>query len=206
MKSYSRPVWIAAVVAGSLAASLAAAPAWAGIVSNPATDPGYVITRIVSQTRLPGATQDGASEVIAPTEAVPQMPVNGETIFYGTSNLAPQAVRASIWNGTAWVDLNPGTDFTFRADILLVGPGNPADTNPANRPPMPFTQTYSVVFRFPADKVSLIQNHWTRFQIAPPPAANTGGGPSPVGSNGAVLYVRSPQSAPTVPPAPTGSF
>ncbi|MFO1533958.1 MAG: hypothetical protein ABR562_09860, partial [Thermoplasmatota archaeon] len=42
---------------GGLALSLAAAPAWAGIVSNPSTDSGYVITRIVSQFRLPGAAQ-----------------------------------------------------------------------------------------------------------------------------------------------------
>jgi hypothetical protein len=167
-----------------LALSLLATPAWAGRIVHTG-DAGYEITRIVSQARLAGApTGQGVSETIAPWETTPLAPIAGETLFYGTSNLFPEFGRVSFWDGARWIEVPPtasdgSPNFTFRSEPLLVG------QTPPPSGPTPFRTAYSVVFRFPANRVNLIQNRAVLFQIFPIP-------PGPHGDTVESLNLRSP--------------
>jgi hypothetical protein len=160
-----------------LVLSTAAVPAMAGRIVAIGRDPGFEITRIVSQFRLPGAAQAGTSETIAPAETVPTAPVAGETIFYGTSNKFPEFGKVSVWNGQKWVDLDPA-NFHFES--------GPMQNPTANPQAGPFATTNWVMFRFPANKVNLIQNRWVQFQIFPMPPV-----PSDI-DNIEQLFVRAP--------------
>ena len=104
-------------------------------------------------------------ETIAPWETEPALPVEGEALFYGTSNLFPEFGKVFVWNGERYVELDPSS-FTFKADVMQVGPD----------PSLPaFASASHVVFRFPADKVNLIQNRFVLFQIFPMPSTTSPG-------------------------------
>jgi hypothetical protein len=126
----------------------AATPAWAGRVTR-GSDPGFELTRIVSQFR--GRT----SEVIAPGETEPSQPIAGETLLIGTSNVFPEGVKLETFRqGEGWRTLTPA-DYSFTA--TLVTPDGASGLVAA------------VVVRVPAAKVARIQNAFVRITIQPFP-------------------------------------
>jgi hypothetical protein len=148
------------------AAGAATVPAWAGRVAQ-GSDPGFELTRIVSQFR------GGTSEAIAPAETNPSQPVAGETLLFGMSNVFPEAVRITTSrSGQGTRQLQPGTDFTFQATVVTPDGSQGSFSN--------------VAIRFSADKVALIQNATVQITIQPQP------GPSLAGDVIEAVQLRAP--------------
>src|SRR5215212_8328040 len=99
-------------LAGALGVlTMGTAPAFAGRVTR-GDDAGYEIHRIVSQY------QGGASESIAPWEAIPLQPIQGETLLVGFSNLFPEGVKVETWRiGEGWKEIAPA-NYTFKTTVV----------------------------------------------------------------------------------------
>jgi hypothetical protein len=164
MKAYQR--WKIPLASLSAALVVLTAPVWAGRTAS-TQDAGFEFARIVSEFR------GGASETIAPAETEPTLPIQGETLIYGTSNLFPEFGRVSVWNGFRYVELDPDS-YTFNADVMGARGQEP-----------PFASASYVVFRFPPETVRRIQNRFVLFEIFPIP-------PGPHGDTIEGLFLRSP--------------
>lgn len=164
-RQFTRAAALVGVAGGLVAAAL---PAWAGRVAQ-GRDPGFELTRIVSQY------QGGTSEAISPAETVPSVPVQGETILFGQSNVFPEGVRVVVTRaGQAARQLQPGVDFTFKATVVTPD-GTPGAFS-------------TVAIRFAADKVALVQNAQVDVTIQPQP------GPGPTGDVIERVYLRAPRN------------
>jgi hypothetical protein len=159
---------VAAVAGVALGLTAAVVPAWAGRVAQ-GRDPGFELTRIVSQY------QGGTSEAISPGETIPTMPIQGETILFGQSNVFPEGVQITTFRpGEGTRRLRSGVDFFFKATVVT----------PDNVPGA-FT---TVAIHFPAAKVALIQNAQVDITIQPQP------GPGPTGDVIERVLLRGPRS------------
>jgi hypothetical protein len=136
---------MAGIAALTLALCASAAPAFAGRITQ-GWDAGFELARIVSEHA------GGTSETIAPDETVPDAPIYGKTVFFGTSQLFAEFAKVSVWNGLNWV---PVTGFTFEQDGV------------------PNTGLRYVTFTFDAQQVQALYNRWVRFELYPMP--RTGG-------------------------------
>jgi hypothetical protein len=147
--------WNATLAGLGLLLGVATSPAQAGRVVS-ATDPGFELTRIVSQFR------GGTSEAIAPWETQPGQPIQGETVLFGQSNVFPESVRIQVSRdgGRTYRTLQP-QDFTFTPTVVT----------PEGRP----GSFSTLAIRFGADKVALIQNALVRITIQPMPGGDSTG-------------------------------
>jgi hypothetical protein len=153
---------LVAVGAALLATSVTA---WAGRVAR-GNDPGFELCRIVS------AYQGKTSETIGPVEQRPNQPIQGETFLIGTSTIFPEGAKVETFRSAqGWRVLQP-TDYTFSQTVITPEGSTGALT--------------SVVIRFAADKVALIQNAFVRITILPMP------GPQPTGDTVEGVFLRAP--------------
>jgi hypothetical protein len=137
-------------------------PVWAGRIHR-AGDTAYEISRIVSQY------QGGTTETIGANETVPSAPIGGETAFFGWANRFPEFGEVSTFRpGEGWRKLDP-SQFSFKAEPVSSGAGSGL--------------LVSVVFRFSASQVALIQNAFVQFRVQPQP-------PGPFGDNLEGLALR----------------
>jgi hypothetical protein len=156
--------WMIRLAGVGLALAVVAVPTWAGRLHS-TKDTGFEIHRIVSQY------QGGTSETIAAAETIPTAPIAGETLFFGSANRFPEFGEVLTYRpGQGWRKLDPGS-FSFKADVVTTEPGRGAVT--------------TVVFRFNADQVRLIQNAFVQFRVQPQP-------PGPFGDNIEGLTLRGP--------------